>query len=49
MVHGRYRLEDARGSGSGGTVWTAFDTKLKRMVALKRPHGVVSAAEVRQL
>jgi hypothetical protein len=37
MVDRRYRLEDA------------FDTKLKRTVALKRPHGVVSAAEVRQL
>ncbi|RKT54820.1 serine/threonine-protein kinase [Saccharothrix australiensis] len=49
MVDGRYRLEDARGSGSGGTVWTAFDTKLKRKVALKRPHGAVSAEERRQL
>jgi hypothetical protein len=40
LVDGRYRLEDAKGSGSGGIVWTAFDTKLKRTVALKRPHGV---------
>ncbi|SDD80658.1 serine/threonine-protein kinase [Actinokineospora iranica] len=48
VVDGRYRLEDARGSGSGGTVWTAFDTKLKRVVALKRPHGVANSAERRQ-
>lgn len=48
LVDGRYRLEDTRGSGSGGTVWTAFDTKLKRMVALKRPHGVASAEERQQ-
>lgn len=29
-------------------MWTAFDTKLKRLVALKRPHGVVSAADREQ-
>jgi eukaryotic-like serine/threonine-protein kinase len=40
VVAGRYQLEDARGSGSGGVVWTAFDRKLKRTVALKRPHAV---------
>ncbi|MBW4717258.1 serine/threonine-protein kinase [Saccharothrix obliqua] len=49
VVDGRYRLEDAKGSGSGGTVWTAFDTKLKRKVALKRPHEAVSTDENRQL
>ncbi|WP_309113091.1 protein kinase [Saccharothrix sp.] len=38
VVGGRYELEDARGSGSGGIVWSAFDRKLKRRVALKRPH-----------
>ncbi|WP_158842820.1 serine/threonine-protein kinase [Saccharothrix deserti] len=38
VVGGRYELEDARGSGSGGVVWGAFDRKLKRRVALKRPH-----------
>ncbi|MEV8443744.1 protein kinase [Actinosynnema sp. NPDC051121] len=38
VVGGRYELEDARGSGSGGVVWAAFDRKLKRQVALKRPH-----------
>ncbi|KOX19391.1 hypothetical protein ADK67_33710 [Saccharothrix sp. NRRL B-16348] len=32
-------MEDARGSGSGGVVWGAFDRKLKRRVALKRPHA----------
>ncbi|MCP2169522.1 Serine/threonine protein kinase [Goodfellowiella coeruleoviolacea] len=45
MVDGRYQLEDARGSGSGGVVWTAFDRKLKRTVALKRPHAVASQAD----
>ncbi|ALG10534.1 hypothetical protein AOZ06_29825 [Kibdelosporangium phytohabitans] len=44
-MDGRYRLEDARGSGSGGIVWTAFDRKLKRTVALKRPHAVASQAD----
>ncbi|MGW4115520.1 protein kinase domain-containing protein [Actinosynnema sp. NPDC004786] len=39
VVGGRYELEDARGSGSGGVVWAAFDRKLKRRVALKRPHA----------
>ncbi|WP_147455199.1 serine/threonine-protein kinase [Saccharothrix australiensis] len=38
VVGGRYELEDARGSGSGGVVWGAFDRKLKRRVALKHPH-----------
>jgi hypothetical protein len=45
VVDGRFRLEDAKGSGSGGIVWTAFDTKLKRTVALKRPHGVITEAD----
>ncbi|WP_173134371.1 serine/threonine-protein kinase [Kibdelosporangium persicum] len=45
VVDGRYRLEDARGSGGGGVVWTAFDKKLKRIVALKRPHVVASQAD----
>ncbi|WP_052408058.1 serine/threonine-protein kinase [Allokutzneria albata] len=42
---GRYQLEDARGGGAGGLVWTAFDRKLKRMVALKRPHTMAGAAD----
>jgi serine/threonine protein kinase len=45
VVDGRYELEDARGSGSGGIVWTAFDKKLKRAVALKRPHLMASQAD----
>ncbi|WP_461120413.1 serine/threonine-protein kinase [Saccharothrix stipae] len=45
LVDGRYELEDARGSGSGGVVWTAFDRKLKRRVALKRPHAVADDAD----
>ncbi|MEU6721369.1 serine/threonine-protein kinase [Nonomuraea sp. NPDC046802] len=39
LIGGRYRLEDELGSGSGGVVWSAFDTKLMRTVALKRPHS----------
>lgn len=45
MIDGRYELADARGSGAGGVVWTAFDRKLKRTVALKRPHAVASQAD----
>ncbi|WP_033443140.1 serine/threonine-protein kinase [Saccharothrix sp. NRRL B-16314] len=44
VIDGRYELEDARGSGSGGVVWTAFDRKLKRRVALKRPHAAADDA-----
>jgi serine/threonine protein kinase len=45
VVGGRYELEDALGSGGGGIVWTAFDRKLKRTVALKRPHLMASQAD----
>ncbi|QTR02951.1 serine/threonine protein kinase [Saccharothrix algeriensis] len=45
VVDGRYELGDVRGSGAGGVVWTAFDRKLKRTVALKRPHAVASQAD----
>jgi hypothetical protein len=45
VVDGRYRLEDNCGSGGCGVVWTAFDSKLKRTVALKRPHTIASHAD----
>jgi eukaryotic-like serine/threonine-protein kinase len=45
IVDGRYQLEDAQGGGSGGIVWAAFDLKLKRTVALKRPHVMASQAD----
>ncbi|MGC7096794.1 protein kinase domain-containing protein [Amycolatopsis lurida] len=45
LIDGRYQLEDVRGGGAGGMVWTAFDRKLKRTVALKRPHAMVSEAD----
>lgn len=45
VIDRRYRLEDELGSGAGGVVWSAFDTKLNRMVALKRPHGIPGEAE----
>ncbi len=34
----RFALEERLGQGSTGTVWKAFDTRLKRFVALKVPH-----------
>jgi serine/threonine protein kinase len=45
VVDGRYRLEDHCGSGGCGVVWTAFDRKLKRTVALKRPHIMASQSD----
>lgn len=45
VVNGRYRLEAQLGSGTGGVVWSAFDTTLKRLVALKRPHGTPGESE----
>ncbi|MBB4688378.1 serine/threonine-protein kinase [Amycolatopsis jiangsuensis] len=45
VVGDRYLLEDARGAGTGGIVWTGFDRKLKRTVALKRPHALASQAD----
>ncbi|WP_160148930.1 serine/threonine-protein kinase [Amycolatopsis alkalitolerans] len=44
VIDRRYRLEDELGSGAGGVVWSAYDTKLHRTVALKRAHGVPSAS-----
>ncbi|GAB2736787.1 hypothetical protein GCM10027199_04060 [Amycolatopsis magusensis] len=45
LVDARYELEDACGSGSGGVVWTAFDRKLKRRVALKRSHAAADGVD----
>ncbi|GAB2772818.1 serine/threonine-protein kinase [Amycolatopsis magusensis] len=45
VIDGRYQLEEVTGGGAGGLVWTAFDRKLKRKVALKRPHVMASEAD----
>jgi serine/threonine protein kinase len=46
---GRYDLVDCVGSGHFGNVWRAFDTKLRREVALKIPKFVGSEARDRSL
>lgn len=49
QAFGRYDLIDCVGSGHFGNVWRAFDTKLRREVALKIPKFVGSEARDRSL
>ena len=45
---GRFRLLERVGQGTFGVVWRAFDTKLKRTVALKIPHpSILESADFR--
>jgi serine/threonine-protein kinase len=37
LLHGRYRIEERLGHGTEGDVWLAFDTLIRRDVAVKRP------------
>jgi serine/threonine-protein kinase len=46
---GRFELVERVGQGTFGDVWRAFDTELRRAVALKVPHpGVLDQADVRE-
>ncbi|MGI8552013.1 MAG: serine/threonine-protein kinase [Dehalococcoidia bacterium] len=45
LFAGRYRLEAALGRGTFGTVQRAFDTRLKRHVAIKMPHRLLASDE----
>lgn len=43
MISGRYRIDDALGSGGMGKVWRGWDTSLQRPVAVKEvviPHNI---------
>lgn len=44
----RFQFNDKLGDGSFGVVWKAFDSQLKRMVALKLPHAAVFNSAIRE-
>lgn len=45
LIDGRYELIEVIASGGMATVWRARDTRLDRMVALKRPHPAPNSDE----
>src|SRR5262245_61180881 len=46
---GRYQLVERIGAGGAGTVWKAWDTELRRWVALKEPRHDVRISPERFL
>jgi serine/threonine protein kinase len=45
LVGGRYRVDEVIGTGAMGTVWSGYDTRLHRPVAIKEVHLTATATE----
>lgn len=44
----RFELQERLGRGAFGEVWKAYDSQLRRMVAIKSPHDAYFSASVRE-